>query len=346
MKNAWSKFNGAAGLVLLCCLASALLVCWAASPSWGGLPVPSVITVRPLQPLQTMALGKALFSDVNLSNPPGQSCASCHGADAGFKFPLKKINVQSGIPPGAVKGRFENRIPPTISYAAYLPPGPPQFTSTVEAFTGGLFWDGHATSLTDQVTHPFQNPNEMNDLLHNVGDPALVVQKLQMDGNAFLFRQVYGDQVFSQSATAVFNLIAQAIAAYETSPEVSPFSSKYDQYTHGLADLSDNEMRGLRLVTGSKSGRPGGPAYYKNARCVDCHGIPADPTVGPDLWTNSCYDNIGVPRNAANPFYNQTNPITNPVGFNAAGSAYVDLGLGGFFIPFSIQTSAGQHRPG
>jgi cytochrome c peroxidase len=291
-------------------------------------------------------LGRALFGDVNLSNPPGQSCATCHGVYAGFKFPLSKINSQSGIAPGAVKGRFGNRIPPTLNYAAFLPAGPPQFSGIVEAFAGGLFWDGRATGLADQATHPFQDPNEMNDLLHNVGDPALVVQKLKGDGNAWMFRQVYGYNVFSQDTTAVFGLIAQSIAAYESSPEISPFSSKYDQFIHGKAKLSQSEWNGLRLVTGSTTGRPGGPSYYKNANCADCHGIPTVAGEGVDLWTNSCFDNIGVPKNPANPYYNQTNPNTDPVGFNPLGSAYVDLGLGGTFYPFQYNLPPGNLGPG
>jgi len=322
-----------------------MLLGWLASPSMGGSPV-LVPTGKIPSPVMIESLGKALFTDVNLSNPPGQSCSNCHGPDAGFKFPLSKINAQSGIAPGAVKGRFGNRIPPTINYAAYLPPGPPQFVGTVEAFAGGLFWDGHANSLADQATQPFQNPNEMNDTLHNLGDPALVVQKLQMDGNAYLFRQVYGNQIFSQSTAVVFNLIAQSIAAYEKSPEISPFSSKYDQYTKGVAKLSESEMRGLRLFTGSTTGRPGGPPYYKNANCVDCHGIPRVAGAGPDLWTNSCFDNIGVPRNPANPYYNQTNHVADPAGYNPAGSSYVDLGLGGFFYPFQYQLPPGNIGPG
>jgi len=37
----------------------------------------------------------------------------------------------------------------------------------------------------------------------------------------------------------------------------------------------------------------------------------------------------GVPRNPGNPFYANTNHATNPDGFNPAGGAYVDYGLGG-----------------
>src|SRR5262249_30551888 len=40
-----------------------------------------------------------------------------------------------------------------------------------------------------------------------------------------------------------------------------------------------------------------------------------------------------VPRNAANPFYGQTDAASNPVGYNPLGAGFVDLGLGGFLYP-------------
>src|SRR5207302_2256925 len=39
--------------------------------------------------------------------------------------------------------------------------------------------------------------------------------------------------------------------------------------------------------------------------------------------------NIGVPKNAGNPFYNQTDCTSNPHGCNPQGYNYVDYGLGG-----------------
>ncbi len=348
MLRSSNRTKKAVGFSFLACIAASLLAGLRTPSSRGGSPLippgspPASLTLAPFGSAAVVQLGKALFNDVNLSNPTGQSCGSCHGIDSGFKFPGEKVNKQSGIAPGALKGRFGNRIPPTVNYAVFLPKGPPHFTGTVEAFTGGLFWDGRANDLPSQATQPFQNPNEMNNLVHNLGDPALVVQKLQGDPNAYLFRQVYGNQVFSLSPAAVFNLITQAIASYESSPEISPFSSKYDSFTHGAAKLTPSEWNGLRLVTGSTTGRPAGPAYYKNAHCSDCHGIPIDPATGPDLWTNACFDNIGVPKNLANPYYSQTNANADPVGYNPAGRAYVDLGLGGSFYPSQYNLPPGN----
>jgi cytochrome c peroxidase len=338
--------KSAVAVTLLILLIVALFFAWQAQPSLGGPPDSRKLALVPhgylnAPPPTTASIGEALFNDTSLSNPAGMSCATCHGAEAGFKYPGQLVNRQSGVAPGAVAGRFENRIPPTLNYAAYLPSGPPQFAGTVEAFQGGLFWDGHANNLNDQSGYPLQNPDEMNNTIHNVGSPAMVVQKVQCGGEAWMFRQVFGRQVFNQGTTAVFNLIETCIAAYESTPELSPFSSKYDAYAHGAATLSKSEANGLGLFTGSTTGRVGGPAYYKNAQCVDCHGISMAPG-GIDLFTNACFDNIGVPKNFSNPYYKMTNARSNPAGYNPQGAAYVDLGLGGSFYPFQYNLPPGN----
>jgi cytochrome c peroxidase len=278
-------------------------------------------------------LGKQIFFDATLSNPAGQSCASCHAAEAGFTFPDSKTNERYGVAPGVIQGRFGFRAVPTVAYSVFIAAGPPQYDPNLTAFAGGLFWDGRATDLANQATFPFQNPNEMNDLVHNVGSPALVVEKLGHSREASLFRDVFGRDIFTESTQIVFADMTRAIAAYEATSEVSPFSSKYDAWRAGRAQLTDAELDGLRLVTGSWTGRPGGPVYRKQAQCVLCHGIPNDPSTGPDLWTNTCYANIGIPRNPNNPYYKQTDGRTDPAGYNPLGYDFVDIGLGDYLYP-------------
>jgi cytochrome c peroxidase len=279
------------------------------------------------------AVGRALFFDTTLSNPPGMACASCHDPDAGFTYPDSDVNEQFGPVPGIVAGRFGNRKPPTISYAKYIPSGPPFFSSSMGSYVGGLFWDGRANVLSTQIPFPLLSPNEMNNDLHGVEDPELAVQKVANGASAKLFEQAFGAHVFSLPSEEVFQFICQAIAAYEQSAEVSPFTSKYDAFLTGKATLNASELNGLRLITGSLTGRPGGRNNSRFAQCVLCHGIPSSPSAGPDLWTNSCYANIGVPKNPNNPYYNQTNAAANPLGYNPAGRAYIDLGLGGTYYP-------------
>jgi cytochrome c peroxidase len=126
----------------------------------------------------------------------------------------------------------------------------------------------------------------------------------------------------------VFLQVAGAIAAFEASPGVSPFNSPYDAYLAGKAPLSPAAMDGLRLFTGSTTGRPGGPAFTQNANCSICHVLSANLATGPDLFSASTYHNLGVPKNPNNPFYRQTSAASDPLGFNPLGAAYIDYGLG------------------
>jgi cytochrome c peroxidase len=284
-------------------------------------------------PRQVSRLGKALFFDATLSNPAGMSCSTCHNPDAGFTYPISAINVKTGTVPGVVTTRFGNRKPQTISYARFIPPGPPTFDPNRGQYVGGLFWDGRASDLEHQAAAPLQNPNEMNNLVHNVGSPALVVAAVQKSPNAALFKQVYGANVFQLPVDQVFQLVVRSIAMWERTPEVNPFSSKYDAYVLGQATLTPQELNGLRLFTGSVTGRPGGPRFTKNAQCSSCHSVAPAGAPNPDLFTNNHYANAGVPRNSSNPFYTMTDPVSNPAGYNPLGYSYRDLGLGDFLYP-------------
>ena len=289
-------------------------------------------------------LGRQLFFDTTLSTPPGQACGSCHAPSAGFRFPDSQVNQLFGVATGAVDGRVTSRSVPTISYALFVPKGPPTAhlgvipdVGPVEelVFIGGMLWDGRAETLEHQATFPFQNPNEMNNIVHGMGSPALVVDKVAAGPSAVLFRRVFGARIFGASTQEVFRDICSALAAYERSEEVSPFTSKFDAYLMGRATLTPEEFDGLRLMTGTVDGKPSGEPYIKNAQCVACHGMEDALADGPSLFTRECFANIGVPRNPNNPFYWQTDPVSNPLGYNPLGLDFVDLGLGDFIYPLN-----------
>ncbi len=283
---------------------------------------------------QVAALGEQLFNDTTLSEPIGQACASCHAEQQGYSSPNSAINARLGVMPGAQEGRYGFRKVPTVSYVTYNPTGLPTYNQDLTAYQGGLFFDGRATDLNDQVHFPMFNPNEMNNLVHNLPSPEQVVEKIETGPSGPLFRQVYGQNVFNQPVDVVFGLMSQAIAIFESSPDVSPFSSKYDAWLVGKYTMNTEELRGLRMATGSLTGRPGGLPFRINAHCVECHGIPSVGQGGVDTWTNACYANLGVPRNASNPFYEETDPNSNPVGYNPLGQKYIDYGLGDFLYPY------------
>lgn len=287
--------------------------------------------IAPQQQQQIVALGRELFFDTSLSQPAGMACSSCHSPTAGFSYPDSDINQSMGPVPGLLPGRFGKRKPPTASYSTYLPTGVPVYSQALGTYFGGLFYDGRATDATNQAEQPFLNPNEMNNLLHSVGSPAQVIQKVEFGPSGPMFKLVYGANVFLKPMNTVYGLIASSIAAFEASPAVAPFSSKYDAWLAGKATLTPDEMEGLRMATGRINGRLNGGINKYNAHCEECHGIIANPAVGPDIWTFSCYANIGVPKNPNNPFYKMTNP-SNP-GYNPLGSNFIDFGLGDFLYP-------------
>lgn len=105
---------------------------------------------------------------------------------------------------------------------------------------------------------------------------------------------------------AYYECIARAIAAYERSPEVTSFTSKFDNYLAGMAKLTEQEHEGFVLFKGKD-------------KCDRCH-VSSGPK---PLFTDFTYDNLGVPRNPENPFYSM-------LAYNPMGAAWIDTGLGGF----------------
>jgi cytochrome c peroxidase len=125
-----------------------------------------------------------------------------------------------------------------------------------------------------------------------------------------------------------------SIAMYEESPQVSPFSSKFD---YALANpdkavLSLDELAGWSLFRGK-------------AMCNTCHldGTenttkqrnpasikPANAASVAPLFTDFTSNNIGLPRNLAIPFYYETQPDKYGYASNPAGRNFVDKGVGDF----------------
>lgn len=258
-------------------------------------------------------LGKDLFFDTNLSSPAGQSCAACHAPEVGFTGPSEAINAAGSVYEGAVAGRFGNRKPPTSAYGG---DSPILYLDMMEGlFIGGMFWDGRATGwrlgdpLAEQAQGPFLNPVEQN-----MASPADVVGKVAMSTYAPLFEQVWGPGSLSPDPANVpvaYERIARSIAAYERSKEVNPFSSKYDAYLEGKAKLTKEEKQGLRVFLGK-------------GKCAACHIVEPGKSSEKPLFTDFTFDNLGIPKNPANPFY------TMPPEFNPEGANWIDPGLGGF----------------
>jgi cytochrome c peroxidase len=95
-----------------------------------------------------------------------------------------------------------------------------------------------------------------------------------------------------------YDRVALSIAAFESSSRVNRFSSKFDAWLRGEAQLSRQERMGMMLFQGP-------------ARCAVCHTI----TGSRPLFTDFAYHNVGTPANPDNPAQ--------------ADAGFVDLGLGG-----------------
>ncbi len=271
-----------------------------ASEPGAGAGVPAAGTPSPAGALTPMeALGRLLFFDPMLSTPPGQSCSHCHSPAAGFGNPNQQLPVSRGAHPD----RYGNRNDLTASYAAFVPPL--AFDEEEGLWVGGLFWDGRATSLAEQAKGPPLNRLEMAN--PDVGAVAAAIRDATYRDQ---FLAVFGAGALDDGEQA-YEYMAEAIAAYETTEEFSPFDSKYDLYLAGEAELTAAELEGLALFESEEKGN-----------CSACHISRPGPDGSPPLFTDFTYDNLGTPKNPENPFY------FLPPELNPDGLEYVDLGLG------------------
>ena len=275
-----------------------------------------------------------------------------------------------GSVPITVHGAYPNnrvakRNPPSYSYAALF--NPLHYNKTQQDFYGGNFWDGRATgyklqnSAAEQAQDPPTDPDEMAN-----PDAACVVWKLSMSKYKNVVEQVFGAgsldiqwpsniaQICSIPAgaaslggsstpvslsplertrvTQAFDEFGQAIAAYEASPDVSGFNSKFDYFLAQKVTLTREEQAGYNLFRGK-------------ANCNSCHldgrsstaaggtdsGTAADLT---PLFTDQTYNNLGLPKNPKLPFYHETQPDQYGFVSNSLGFAFIDKGMGLFLDGF------------
>ncbi|MFC1552353.1 cytochrome-c peroxidase [Candidatus Latescibacterota bacterium] len=276
------------GCLLFVCLALIGLNCGKSDTESSNQPVLS----------QKQQLGKLLFFDKNLSTPRGQSCADCHAPETGFSNPVGTLPVSRGVH----LDRFGNRNDLTASYVADIPDF--HYDADEDMYVGGTFWDGRAIDIVEQAKGPFLNVLEMAN-----PDEQAVVDEVKSAEYAALFKTVYGENSLENTLEA-YNMIADAIAEYERSPELNKFNSKYDLYLRGELALTEQEMRGLDI-------------FDDKGECAECHPSGMRDNGAHPLFTDYTYDNLGVPKNAGNPFYYL------PGDLNPDGVRYVDLGLGG-----------------
>jgi cytochrome c peroxidase len=258
-------------------------------------------------------LGKELFFD-KISSPDWMSCSTCHSPDVGWTGPVVGVNKHGAVYRGAIPTRFGNRKPPSAAYATLSPVF--YYDSVEELFIGGNFWDGRATGeqlgnpAADQALGPFLNPVEQNN-----PDRQAVCQQMAASQYADLYVAAWDVMPDCSMAgiAATYDRIGLSIAAYENSSEVNQFSSNYDAFVAGGADLSKQATMGLALFEGK-------------ALCSQCHPIGKG-----SPFTDFTFDNLGVPRNPDNPFYAMDEEyLDDGLPINPEGKFWIDAGLGGF----------------
>ena len=216
------------------------------------------------------AVGRKMFFDASLSRSGRLSCATCH--DPRYAYgPPQGLAIQQGF-----------RAAPSLRYIQ----GVPEFTehyydsegvdpSIDNGPTGGLTWDGRVDRLRDQARIPLLSPREMAN-----ENPAAVVRRVRAAAYRGEFERVAGDR-------DPFATILEALEAWqEDEREFYPYSSKYDAWLAGRAQLSELEARGLRLFEDPAKGD-----------CARCHIAERGTNGTPPQFTDYGFVALGVPRN-------------------------------------------------
>lgn len=308
---------------------------------------------------QIHTLGKLLLFDKHLSVNQNEACSFCHTPQTGFTGPIQSLNLSTVSYPGSVRTRFSQRKPQSYMYATFAPVL--HYNALQGDFVGGNFWDMRASGyrLQSPSAEQAQGP-PTRDVEMGLPDSACLTYRLSKAPYRKLFETVWGADSFAirwpanvekvcatpapppredpypvhlsladrQRSNHVYDEFGLSAAAYEASPEVSPFTSKYDYVQAGKEQFTPAEARGYDLFRGK-------------AKCNQCHrdGGPGEEP----LFTDFSASNLGVPRNPALQYYYEDK--TGQKGYNAnpAGPSFIDIAVGGFLR--TLQSDSGQLNP-
>jgi cytochrome c peroxidase len=308
---------------------------------------------------QVRMLGKLLLFDKHLSVNQNEACSFCHTPETGFTGPIQSLNSSTVSYPGSVRSRFSNRKPQSYMYAPFAPVL--HYNELQGDFVGGNFWDMRASGYrlqspsAEQAQGPPTNPVEMG-----LPDSACIAYRLSRAPYRKLFETVWGADSFAIKWPAdvekvcatpapppdndeypvhlsvadrartdhVYDGFGLAVSAYEFSPEVSPFSSRYDAVQAGKEQFTAQEKLGYELFRGK-------------ARCNECHrdGGPGEEP----LFTDFTASNLGVPRNPGLQYFYEGAQDQRGYSANPEGQGYVDAGVGHFLR--RLKSLSGQYNP-
>jgi cytochrome c peroxidase len=266
-------------------------------------------------PLSAMArLGQKMFFDPSLSGSGKMSCSTCH--DPGHAYaPANSLAVQLGGSQLRLQGV---RAVPSLTYlertprfkvgldtafdpdARRLPKAARPVTNSVQNIKagsvnsvdelfqaeqivpeGGVDWDGRAAVLADQAGGPLLDPREM---ANKNGEDLLATLKTTPYAGELV--SVFGPEVFRSPGTGLADMYL-ALARFQIEERsFHPYNSKYDYYLAGRAQLSAQELRGLKLFDDPEKGN-----------CAACHlDKPTKNRLAP-AFTDYEFEALAVPRN-------------------------------------------------
>ena len=225
-------------------------------------------------PLTTAAkLGEQIFNDASLSAAGQLACSGC---------PVPSLGVASNEvvhKGGQALDQSGTRNVPSL---AYIDLTPAFFFDGEGTPIGGFNRDGRAASLIEQARRPFLSPVEMAN-----ESAAALVARLKAAPYAADFKALFGANIFEQGTDAMDRALF-ALASYQREDaDFHPYSSKFDAFLAGKAQLSAQEVHGLALFNNPQKGN-----------CAACHISTRGADGSAPLFTDFTYDNIGVPRNA------------------------------------------------
>jgi cytochrome c peroxidase len=229
-------------------------------------------------------VGKRIFSDPAFSLSGKQSCTSCHSPARRYN-PPNALDVQPGG--GQLKDRAF-RAPPTLTYLNRVPAYSNHYHDSDEEGdesidngpTGGLTWDGRVDGGANQAEIPLTSSVEM------ANTRAGVAAAMRKAGYAPLLREALGADVLDDDDDA-FKAVVRALGAFEEDyGEFSPYTSKYDAFLTGRANLSTREQRGLAAFNDEKKGN-----------CAQCHLSKRTRDGGAPALSDYGLIALGVPRN-------------------------------------------------
>jgi cytochrome c peroxidase len=311
--------------------------------------------------------------DENMSPFRTEACAFCHMPYAAFSGPIPSVNLTMVAYPGSFHYRAAKRTAQRYTYSHSFPVL--NFNTTQELFFGGNFWDGRATGMKLQAPDAEQAQGPPVDTLE-MGSPdiACIAWKLSQAVYRPLFELVWGadfdinwpantEQVCATpqgafptttpvtlsptdrtKASNIYDHWGQSLSFLERSPDISPYTSKFDFFLANEATLTADEMAGYQLFNGK-------------GNCNSCHVDGRSTLLHPGqtdngnqagvqpLFTCHGFANEGLPLNPRITLFYENKP--DGVGFtpNPDGLRYRDLGLGNF-LRSGPQSFPDPNQPG